>query len=185
MYVTQTFFPVPSMCRGIENGDARIFRRVMASTIISCNSIAPSLYTLMVIAFLFIISKAYTLISENNNVLASYASATIIPPSFVARDSTDCLCPAATRSLLNVIWSCLTTIFLCTWVSIHPNLPPPKENRFPAILRQLHIMSWALFAPEMILMWSVRQWRFARIASRMYKGRLLVVMQFGHANVYI
>jgi hypothetical protein len=29
------------------------------------------------------------------------------------------------RTLLGIIWSCITTVFLCTWVAIHPNIPEP------------------------------------------------------------
>jgi hypothetical protein len=32
------------------------------------------------------------------------------------------------RTLLGIIWSCVTTIFLCTWVSIHPNIPEPAAT---------------------------------------------------------
>ena len=32
------------------------------------------------------------------------------------------------RTLLGIVWSCITTIFLCTWVSIHPNVPEPEKH---------------------------------------------------------
>lgn len=30
------------------------------------------------------------------------------------------------RTVWNIIWSCLITIFACIWVAIHPNIPQPK-----------------------------------------------------------
>jgi hypothetical protein len=45
------------------------------------------------------------------------------------------------RTLLGIIWSCITSVFLCTWVAIHPNIPEPlvtsdaelQENGVPYI----------------------------------------------------
>jgi hypothetical protein len=39
------------------------------------------------------------------------------------------------RTLLGIVWSCITTIFLCTWVAIHPNIPEPEpqNKRIPDI----------------------------------------------------
>ena len=127
----------------------------------------------MAIILLFILSRAYAWILETSNPTSALTTIASLSqnPLITARQLTDsCDCPAVTRSLPNIIWSCLATIFLCTWVSVHPNLPAPKESQCWAVLRRLYIMSWALFAPEMILMWSVRQWRFARIAAKLYKG---------------
>ncbi|KAF9552885.1 hypothetical protein CPC08DRAFT_714209, partial [Agrocybe pediades] len=87
------------------------------------------------------------------------------------RDTVDsCTCPDK-RSTLDIVWSCLATIFLCTWVCIHPNLPPPGESRLKGALRRLYIMAWALLAPEAILMWSFRQWYTARHLTGMFKDR--------------
>ncbi|KAG8755925.1 hypothetical protein FRC14_003530 [Serendipita sp. 396] len=102
-----------------------------------------------------------------NSLLAFYtlASRTVMAEDVVnsSRDADNY------RSLPNIIWSCLTTIFLCTWVSLHPNVPKPvdetklntrqryahklctflKDQAFPFIL--------LLIAPEWILMWALRQ----------------------------
>ena len=32
------------------------------------------------------------------------------------------------RTIWNIIWSCLVTIFSCTWVAVHPNVPCPKKQ---------------------------------------------------------
>ncbi|CAG7850542.1 SubName: Full=Uncharacterized protein {ECO:0000313/EMBL:CCA67555.1} [Serendipita indica DSM 11827] len=43
----------------------------------------------------------------------------------------DSLPPGANqyRSLPGIVWSCLTTIFLCIWVSLHLNIPEPVDTR--------------------------------------------------------
>ena len=64
-------------------------------------------------------------------------------------------CPLK-RTVLNIIWGCLTTIFLSTWVAIHPNIPPPGQ--FNTSRRQVQLMLWTLVMPEYILVWAARQW---------------------------
>ncbi|KAG8851097.1 hypothetical protein FRB91_008458 [Serendipita sp. 411] len=73
------------------------------------------------------------------------------------------------RSLPNIVWSCLTTIFLCTWVSLHPNVPKPvdetklsKRQRYAHKLRtflkdQAFPFVFLLVAPEWVLMWALKQ----------------------------
>ena len=72
------------------------------------------------------------------------------------------------RTIWNIVWSCLITIFLCTWVTIHPNIPCPKK-RNPVVSfaeHRLPLFICALLAPEYILGWAIRQFLVARkIAS--------------------
>jgi hypothetical protein len=78
------------------------------------------------------------------------------------------------RTIWSIVWSCLTTIFLCTWVALHPNVAfrPEKPNaRWSERwiwdpLRhfwsyQLPLFICALLVPEYILAWSVRQFVIA------------------------
>jgi hypothetical protein len=78
------------------------------------------------------------------------------------------------RSLLSIIWSCITTIFLCTWVAVHPNVPEPVDTRDMGFWRKrVHQLSCffgdklvmficALLVPEYILAWAIRQLLVAR-----------------------
>ncbi|KAG8848887.1 hypothetical protein FRC20_002429, partial [Serendipita sp. 405] len=73
------------------------------------------------------------------------------------------------RSLPNIIWSCLTTIILCTWISLHPNVPKPVDEtklngaqwwtyKLRAFLKdQVFLFVLSLVAPEWVLMWALRQ----------------------------
>ncbi|KDR79433.1 hypothetical protein GALMADRAFT_1240123 [Galerina marginata CBS 339.88] len=71
-------------------------------------------------------------------------------------------CSADQRSIWDILWSCLATIFACTWVSIHPNIPPPNEKWWMGPLRRLELMIWAILAPELMILWAMRQWLGAR-----------------------
>jgi len=85
------------------------------------------------------------------------------------------------RSLLSIIWSCTTTIFLCTWVAIHPNVPEPVDTTVDMTVDMTNKSFWskhihqlscfrdrivlficALLVPEYILAWAIRQWIVAR-----------------------
>ena len=83
-----------------------------------------------------------------------------------------CICPADQRSIWDILWSCLATIFACSWVSVHPNIPAPHESRWRAFLRRLELMFWAVVGPEMIITWAYRQWLGARHLEKVYKGEL-------------
>ena len=79
------------------------------------------------------------------------------------------------RTIWNIIWSCIVTIFSCTWVAVHPNIPCPKKmeakNRFQRWIlnpilsfaeHRLLLFVCALLVPEYILAWAIRQYLRAR-----------------------
>ena len=74
------------------------------------------------------------------------------------------------RTIWNIIWSCLVTIFSCTWVTIHPNVPCLKKwnvngwiqrcvgNPLQSFVEhRLPIFICALLVPEYMLAWSIKQ----------------------------
>jgi hypothetical protein len=81
------------------------------------------------------------------------------------------------RSLWNIIWSCIVTIFACTWVAVHPNVPTPKQNAhrrwYSRPLGRARITLYALIGPEFVLVWAWRQRYIARRTSTTLKGVLL------------
>jgi len=62
------------------------------------------------------------------------------------------------RTLFGVGWSCVITIFICAWTSVHPNVPP--RGLMGGLLARFKLMFWTIVAPELVLAWAVRQ-RFA------------------------
>ena len=73
------------------------------------------------------------------------------------------------RTLFGVIWSCISTIIVCAWTSVHPNVPPP--NRWKALWNRLRLMFWMIVAPELVLAWAVRQSFAAREIRDTYNER--------------
>ncbi|KAG1895025.1 uncharacterized protein F5891DRAFT_960705 [Suillus fuscotomentosus] len=62
-----------------------------------------------------------------------------------------------TRTLWDIIWSCIATLFACTWTAIHPNIPGMDEGRMTIFFRRLFIMVLALIAPELMVTWATIQ----------------------------
>jgi hypothetical protein len=82
-----------------------------------------------------------------------------------------CNDPSPERSLWDIIRSCSVTIFLCTWASVHPNIPSPDE-RWPRLaIRRVGLMLLALFVPEAIIAWALRQRLAATKLAEENKGQ--------------
>jgi hypothetical protein len=87
-----------------------------------------------------------------------------------ARDSSGSGQLIQTRTIWNIIWSCLSTIFLCTWGSLHPNISStpdeqgmsrrdkPRKWLVDLLTYKLQLFLWALLVPEYILAWAIRQY---------------------------
>ena len=65
--------------------------------------------------------------------------------------------PSGCRTIWNIVWSCLVTIFACTWVAIHPNIPSPNDSPAVIAFHRLKIVAFALIAPEVVILLSIRQ----------------------------
>ncbi|KAJ7917637.1 hypothetical protein B0H13DRAFT_1994467 [Mycena leptocephala] len=70
------------------------------------------------------------------------------------------------RRLFDIVWGCATTIFACTWVSVHPNIPPPNQTWLSLFGRRLRLMLFAMIAPELIVGFAARQFLVAREFSK-------------------
>jgi len=75
------------------------------------------------------------------------------------------LCPVK-RTQFSIISSCLSTVFICAWTSVHPNVPP--RNKWLGRLNRLKLMFWMIIAPELVLAWAVRQFFAAREIINLY-----------------
>ncbi|KAE9398882.1 hypothetical protein BT96DRAFT_1104909, partial [Gymnopus androsaceus JB14] len=62
--------------------------------------------------------------------------------------------------------SCVTTVFACTWVAVHPNIPSEAESGWAIYRRRARILVVALIAPEYIILWAANQLRSARHAVK-------------------
>ncbi|KAF8175519.1 hypothetical protein K438DRAFT_1847880 [Mycena galopus ATCC 62051] len=104
------------------------------------------------------------------------------PSSITARDlHSSCPDGDNCRTAWNIVWSCLATIFSCTWVAVHPNIPGPFNTREMSLMQRLRHALWqflsnrlllfviALLVPEYILAWAIRQHLEAHRIAREHK----------------
>src|SRR6266545_4104434 len=79
------------------------------------------------------------------------------------------------RTHFDIVWSCVSTLFICTWVAIHPNIPPQGEGRLWSLWRRIKLMLWTLLVPELILIWAYKQWAAARYVAEYFQGECEIV----------
>ncbi|KAJ6536901.1 hypothetical protein B0H19DRAFT_863248, partial [Mycena capillaripes] len=72
------------------------------------------------------------------------------------------------RKLFDISRGCLATVFACTWVSVHPNVPPPNQSRLAFFWRRLQMMVITIFVPELMAAVAARQFLGARRLSKEY-----------------
>ncbi|KAJ7807658.1 hypothetical protein B0H14DRAFT_2159967, partial [Mycena olivaceomarginata] len=81
------------------------------------------------------------------------------------------------RSLYDICWGCLTTIFACAWLSVHPNVPPPDpEEPVGSVGRRLKLMLITVIAPELMVGFAARQF----IMSRYYSAKFRISTTHGY-----
>jgi len=87
-------------------------------------------------------------------------------PSVFIRDKSE----FDTRSIYNILWSCLSTLFTCTWITVHPNIPAPGDSQSWAVIRRrLAIMGYFLLTPEFVILWAARQYFDACYLTEKYE----------------
>ncbi|KAE9390353.1 hypothetical protein BT96DRAFT_345755 [Gymnopus androsaceus JB14] len=79
----------------------------------------------------------------------------------------DSLSPGVpTRTTPGIIWSCLTTIFACTWTAVHPNVPAYNASHSRLLGNRVKILVVALIAPELIVIWAASQLFYSKRAIK-------------------
>ena len=81
------------------------------------------------------------------------------------------------RTLSNIVWSCVVTVFSCTWIALHPNIPSPDDGSFRIALRRVKLMVMGLIAPELVVAWAMRQWFVSRRLAEKHRGELRAILQ--------
>lgn len=76
------------------------------------------------------------------------------------------------RGTLDIIWSCIITMFLCSWSILCLNVPGPKESRFQVFWRKLSLTALGVLCPELTFSFAYGQWLQARQS----------VQDFNHAS---
>ncbi|KAH0547593.1 hypothetical protein FGG08_000318 [Glutinoglossum americanum] len=82
------------------------------------------------------------------------------------------------RGTIGLVWSCLTTLFICVWAALHNNVPSKNDSDFTFFFRKLKWTFVSIIAPEMVTAGAFLQWRSARqFAQRMKAARFFQYTQ--------
>ncbi|KAK0432795.1 hypothetical protein EV421DRAFT_2089179 [Armillaria borealis] len=90
-----------------------------------------------------------------------------------AQSNDECSNESSNRTTWNIIWSCLATIFACTWLAVHPNVPSRymrEKGRLSLSLHRVKHMLLAIICPEVVIMWAFRQRLVASALSKRLMG---------------
>src|SRR5579859_7524043 len=72
------------------------------------------------------------------------------------------------RGTISLVWSCLTTLFICVWAALHNNVPSKDDGDFTYFFRKLKWTFVSIIAPEIVTAGAFLQWRSAQqFAQRM------------------
>lgn len=88
-----------------------------------------------------------------------YLSAHAALAKLANSDQSDELCRDLShcRSTWDIVWSCLTTIFACTWLAVHLNVPEQGRGWLWNFGCRVAAFVLALIAPELIIAFAWEQ----------------------------
>lgn len=70
------------------------------------------------------------------------------------------------RGTIDIIWSCASTLFLCSWSTLCLQIPGKNDTRFHILWRRLCLTCLCGLGPEFTLQLALGQWSFARQSVR-------------------
>ncbi|KAF8646096.1 hypothetical protein AX16_007383 [Volvariella volvacea WC 439] len=78
--------------------------------------------------------------------------------------------PSKIRSTSELLWNCLGTVFVCTYVAIHPNMLDRDATMWERLWQKVKTCLYALLAPEVIIVMAMRQRFVASRIARQFRG---------------
>ncbi|KAL0065927.1 hypothetical protein AAF712_007053 [Marasmius tenuissimus] len=83
-------------------------------------------------------------------------------------------CTGPSRTVADILKSCYWVIVVSIWASIHPNVPNVTyvhpETNIGNLLNQAMIMVVAFLAPELVMLWAMRQSYMAKRVAEKFQG---------------
>lgn len=73
------------------------------------------------------------------------------------------------RGTIDIIWNCITTIFLCCWTALCLNLPPAHWGRWRRIRQKTYMSCLGIIGPEFVFQLALGQWLSARRSVAEFK----------------
>lgn len=94
--------------------------------------------------------------------------------------------PPNLRGTADILWNCLSTLFICVYVVLHLNVPAPSDGELRIILRKIGLMFIGVLAPEFITWYAVDQYSRAQRSTEeiqnLHRGQWTITHSF-YANM--
>ena len=174
--MTDTVFKIPDYCISRNRPGSVSLSALNTLAPITCFTTHQGHFLSLTSLVMFFLILAYYLAGD---------ASPISPINNRSLEQNSCNDLTHSRTIWNIVWSCLVTIFSCTWVAVHPNVPCPinreAKNSFQRWIRnpilsftehRLPLFVCALLIPEYILAWAIRQYLTARKIANQNKGEL-------------
>lgn len=85
------------------------------------------------------------------------------------------------RGTFDILWNSLVTVFLCTWTSLHLNVPAAKEKYWQRCVRKFKWMCTAIMAPEFVVGFATGQKVEAKRSVELWKNAGYTKWSMRHA----
>ncbi|KZV96319.1 hypothetical protein EXIGLDRAFT_765422 [Exidia glandulosa HHB12029] len=66
-----------------------------------------------------------------------------------------------TRGTLNILWLCVSTLGLCVWNAVHPDVPHPGTPKWRVVGKRIWWLFVGLFMPELLVLTALGEFRQA------------------------
>jgi len=78
--------------------------------------------------------------------------------------------PSSSRGSIDILWSCTTTLLLCSWSCVCCNIPSPDDSFIKRAQRKLWLTAISLIGPEFLLYIAFTQWLSARKSVKEFQA---------------
>ena len=100
----------------------------------------------------------------------SYSNSTISPNApFSSKLADGWISQPNGRGTLDILWSCIATILLCSWSILCLNIPEPEGGRWGFLKYKLRWQLFAIFFPEVVTSMAAEQWESANQSVERFK----------------
>ena len=106
-------------------------------------------------------STIFVLLLCNANFIGTHSAP--LPRHPKAQQTTHWAAAPVTRGTFGLLVSCVLTLVLCLWTSLHLNVPKQNETSMARAGRKLMWTLLALFAPELVVYAAWTQWVSAKM----------------------
>ncbi|KAI9709005.1 MAG: hypothetical protein M1812_007818 [Candelaria pacifica] len=66
------------------------------------------------------------------------------------------------RGTIDIVWSCIITIFLCSWSVLCLNVPAPQKGRWSILANKCRWVLFTILCPEVVTALAAEQWSSAK-----------------------